>query len=131
MDTPEEPIRGKRILVVEDEPWVAALAVDLLAADGHQVDSAENGRVALGKVEEREYDLILCDVRMPELDGPGFYEEFTRRHPERARRVVFVTGTVSDPPIEEFLRRTGAPWLAKPFRIEELHRITQQVLRVP
>ena len=62
-----------RVLVVDDEKEIAALLADLLALDGHRVATASDGLAALDLLEHQEYDLILSDVRMPVLDGPGLY----------------------------------------------------------
>ena len=82
MDTPSpsEPIRGKRVLVVDDEPWIAEILTAMLTEDGHEVDTADEGLLALGMVQLHAYDLILCDIRCP-LDGPGFYAEIERSRP--------------------------------------------------
>lgn len=64
------PVRGKRILVVDDEPDAADVLADILASDGHAVDTAPNGRVALDRLGEPAYDLVLSDIKMPEMDGP-------------------------------------------------------------
>jgi CheY-like chemotaxis protein len=127
--TQAEPIRGRRVLVVEDEPLIAALLTEMLAADGHEVDAVATGRQALGKIEEHAYDLIVSDLRMPELDGPGLYRALESRHRELLCRIVFVTGSALDPGNDEFLERTRAPWLSKPFTIRDLHQVTQRVLR--
>jgi two-component system NtrC family sensor kinase len=123
------PIQGKRILVVDDEPEVAAVLSDMLSADGHEVETAENGAVALDKLRGRAYDLILCDLRMPELDGPGLYQELQRRDPQLCRRIIFLTGDVLSPRITEFLERTAAPKLGKPFALEEMRQVVQSALR--
>ncbi|MBI1958577.1 MAG: hypothetical protein HYS36_05035, partial [Candidatus Rokubacteria bacterium] len=60
---------------------------------------------------------ILSDIKMPELDGPGLYRELERRHPDLASRVIFLTGDRLAPGTAEFLGRTGAPVLTKPFRV--------------
>jgi CheY-like chemotaxis protein len=122
-------VTGKQILVVEDEPLIAALLTDMLSADGHKVEAVGTGRAALEKVGGRAYDLIVSDLRMPELDGPGLYRALERRHGDMVPRIIFVTGSALDPVNEEFLEETGAPWLAKPFSIADLHRFTQQALR--
>lgn len=124
-----EPIRGRRVLVVEDEPLIAQLLTEMLAADGHEVDTVATGRQALGKIEAHAYDLIVSDLRMPELDGPGLYRALESRHRELLNRIVFVTGSALDPGNDEFLERTRVPWLGKPFTIRDLHQITQRVLR--
>src|SRR3989304_5084067 len=131
MDTPSpiEPIGGKRVPVVADEPWIAEILTAMLAEDGHEVDTADQGLLALGMVQLRPYDLILCDIRMPGLDGPGFYAEIERVRPDLLGRILFVAGNFSSPEVEAFLDRTGAPSLPKPFRQEDLHLRTQELLR--
>ena len=76
------PLEPKRILVVDDEPDVAGVLVDVLRAEGHGVDTALNGAEALEKIERQVYDVILSDTKMPVLDGQGFFMELERRHPE-------------------------------------------------
>lgn len=117
-----------RILVVDDEPEVAMLLADILAADGHQVETVGNGALALARLEGRAYDLILSDVRMPELDGPDLYREVERRYPELCRKFVLITGDVLSPETAKFLERTGAPNLAKPFFPDEVRRAVQHAL---
>jgi len=125
----EETIRGKRILVVEDEPIIAGLIGDMLMADGHDVDSVNTGRAALEKLATSTYDLIVSDLRMPVLDGKGLYREIEKKHADMVPRIVYVTGSALDPGNEEFLTATRVPWISKPFTITELHRLTQKVLR--
>ncbi len=119
------PIRAKRILVVDDEPTIAKMLMSILSADGHQVDTAANGALALEKLRERAYDLILSDIKMPELDGLGLYREVERHHPELRRRIVFFTGDASGPQTKAFLAQTGAPFLSKPVLIEEVRRMVR------
>src|SRR5260370_42524967 len=83
--------KGRRILVVDDEADIVNLLVEILTREGHQADTAPNGAAALTLVEGHEYDLILCDLRMPVLDGPGFYRQLQRRRPELSRRLRFHT----------------------------------------
>jgi CheY-like chemotaxis protein len=123
------PLRGKAILVVDDEPEVAGVLADLLAADGHHVGTVANGARALDKIQEGAYDLILSDMRMPELDGPGLYRELERRYPDLRRRVIFITGDTLGQETLEFLGQTGAPSLNKPFVLEEVRRVVQRALR--
>ena len=121
-------IRGKVILVVDDEPEIAGVLAEMLAADGHLVETAANGALALDKLRERGYDLIVSDLRMPELDGPGLYRELERRDPRLLRRLIFVTGDVLNPETREFLERTAAPTINKPFALGDVRRVVQQVL---
>jgi CheY-like chemotaxis protein len=119
---------GKRILVVDDEAPLASLIAEILSSDGHQVDTAVNGLAALAHIERNDYDLILSDLRMPELDGPGLYRELARRRPELISRIAFVTGSAQSAGMEQFLEKTGAPILYKPFRVEDLQKLTIELL---
>jgi two-component system NtrC family sensor kinase len=121
-------IQGKRILVVEDEPIIAGLLTDMLMGDGHIVDTVNTGRAALERLAHQAYDLIVSDLRMPVLDGRGLYREIEVRYPEMLKRIVFVTGSALESGNEGFLAKSGVPWLAKPFSIDQLHRLTQKVL---
>jgi len=125
---PEPPVRMRRILVVEDEAVIAGLIADMLAADGHEVDTAPNGLLALTKIQEASYDLIVSDMRMPELDGKGLYRELANRRPELLGKFLFITGTAQEPANRRFLEETGVPYLPKPFSMEHLHRVTQRIL---
>ena len=117
-----------RVLVVDDEKEIAALLADLLALDGHRVATASDGLAALDLLEHQEYDLILSDVRMPALDGPGLYREIERRHPRLLSRLIFVTGNALAGESAEFFERTGARCLRKPFVMAEIRRVIQQLL---
>ena len=123
------PIRGKSILVVEDEPCIAELLGEILLVDGHHVETAANGAEALARLQEKTYDLILSDIRMPEMDGPRFYGEVERRYPTLARRVLFLTGDALNAETREFLDRTRTPNLLKPFTLETARRAVQRALR--
>ncbi len=120
---------GKVILVVDDEPEIAALLAEMLSADGHEVETAANGVVALEKLRERAYDLILSDIVMPQLDGPGLYREVVGRYPRLRRRFIFITGSSQDPKTREFLAETQAPSLSKPFSADDIRRVVQHAFR--
>ena len=116
------------ILVIDDAPsFVRALAV-LLRRDGATVDTADTGHRALARLEERRYDVILCDLRMPELDGPAFYAILTRQYPALRQRVIFLTGDTLRADSLAFLEQCGQPWLAKPCMIAAVRRAIQHVL---
>jgi CheY-like chemotaxis protein len=122
--------RGHTILIVDDELILATGLARLLRRDGHTVDMAANGRLALAKLEECAYDLILCDVRMPELDGPSLYRLLERQHPHLCQRLLFLTGDTLEPATQEFLEQSGAPCLTKPFSIAEARRAIQRALHL-
>jgi two-component system NtrC family sensor kinase len=122
------PVVGKSILVVDDEPAVASLLAEALSRDGYKVDMAANGAVALRMLGARDYDLIISDSGMPELNGRELYREIERREPRLSRRFVFVTGDILNPRTRAFLAETGAPQLEKPFTVESVKRVVRRAL---
>ena len=82
----EPEVRSHTILVVDDEPSLASGLARLLRRDGHTVDTVANGRLALAQLEARAYACVLCDVRMPELDGPSLYRLLERQQPKCDRQ---------------------------------------------
>ena len=125
---PQKMGGGALVLVVEDEPALAAAVADALTDAGFRVDSASDGADALERVGSRAYDLVVCDLRMPRVDGPSFYRAIAASSPALARRVIFVTGDVAGTEAERFLDESGCPWLAKPFRLNDLLRLARDVL---
>jgi len=120
-------VKGKRILVVDDERLVLQLLGEMLGADHHTVDTVADGTQALEQLRRASYDLILSDVRMPYLDGPGLYRALERRLPDLCRRFVLMTGDVLSAEIQTFLDQTGVPGLSKPFDRSEVRRVIQLV----
>ena len=117
------------ILVIDDEPSVVRALTGLLRRDGYLVGTASNGRHALAQLQERHYDVILCDLRMPELDGPAFYAILTRQYPALRQRVIFLTGDIGGEASTPFLTQSGRPWLRKPSPITTIRCVIQQVLQ--
>ena len=121
------PVRGA-ILVVDDEPDIAAILVEAFGRDGHEVDVVHDGASALDRLGRRAYALVVTDSRMPGMDGADFYREMIRRHPAIHGRVMFVTGDVLDRDRLAFLESTGAPFLSKPFEIAEVRHLASRLL---
>lgn len=116
------------VLVVEDEPALAAAVADALTDAGYRVECAADGEEALDRVGNGIFDLVICDLKMPRLDGPSFYRLLSTRKPALARRVIFVTGDVAGTETERFLLDTGCRWLLKPFRLNELLRVARDIV---
>ena len=116
------------ILVIDDEPSIVRALVRLLRRDGAVVATAGNGREALAQLHAHPYDLILCDLRMPELDGRAFYARLQQRAPALCQRVIFLTGVSDEAPNQAFLAQCGQPWLRKPYPIAALRSAMQQLL---
>jgi two-component system NtrC family sensor kinase len=118
----------KRILVVEEEVQIRDLLVDVLKGQGHRVDTISNGREALELIDRNPYDLIMTDVKMPELSGQEFYDSIKQKGSSLERRVVFLTGDLMNSDTVQFLESTGRAWLGKPFDIETLRKTVAESL---
>jgi two-component system NtrC family sensor kinase len=119
----------KSILIIDDEPSIASGLKRLLSRDGYIVETVANGHMALTKLRERSYDLLLSDMRMPEIDGPSLYRMLEQQYPHLLRRVIFLTGDTLNPETKMFLDRSAAPCLTKPCTVAEIRRAIQQVLQ--
>ena len=123
-----EAFKGVRVLVVEDEPALAAAVSEALADAGFVVERAGDGEEGLTRLAQGTFDLIVCDLKMPRIDGMQFYRAMAAATPALARRVIFVTGAVAGTDAERFLEETGCLWLAKPFRLGDLLRAARDAL---
>jgi two-component system NtrC family sensor kinase len=117
---------GAAILLVEDEAALASAVVEGLSDAGYVVTHAADGEAALASVAARTFDVIVCDLKMPRLDGPSFYRAIAASSPALARRVIFVTGDVAGTDAERFIEESGCRWLPKPFRLSELLRVVRE-----
>lgn len=125
---PEAAGGGAAVLLVEDEPALAAAVSDALEDAGYRVDCAGDGQQALERVRQAVYDVVVCDLKMPRMDGRAFYLEVARTTPALARRIVFVTGDVAGTDAARFLEDSGCRWLAKPFRLHELTGVIRELV---
>ncbi len=111
---------GDRLLLIDDEPAMLVAMQRALQRSGYRVDVASNARTALVRLERTAYDLIVCDIRMPEMSGVEFYQVLHESHPHLAQRIIFATGDAVSPATRQFLDKTGVPCLHKPFGLNEL-----------
>lgn len=118
-----------RILIIDDEPGFVTALARILSKDGFTVDTAAHGKLALTQLQKHRYDVVLCDLRMPELDGPAFYEISLRQHAYLRQRVIFLTGDVLGAESAAFLEQCGQPWLQKPCPAGDIRNAIQQVLQ--
>ena len=128
--SPASPARA-RILLVDDDPMITELVVDMLGIEGYDVDTATNGIEALQKLERQRYDLIITDLHMPKLDGSGFYRELAQRKLHSLKRIIFLTGTTGASDEHRFVQESGVPVLFKPFNVSDLIELVRRLLSSP
>ena len=79
-------------------------------------------------IGQTQFDLVLSDLRMPEIDGPQFYRLAVARDLRLERRFIFLTGDTVNEDTKSFLKTAGRPFLAKPFRLADIQEITRGAL---
>jgi two-component system, NtrC family, sensor kinase len=112
--------RRGRVLIVDDEARVRSTAAFLLKKE-HDVCEAVGGREALAIVDRgTDFDVILCDLMMPDMSGMELHATLAERHPDLAARMIFMTGGAFTPRANEFLKRVPNPRVEKPFDTNDL-----------
>ena len=124
-----DAVPGKRVLVVDDEASIRAAVSRYLQSLGYVVESAACGEEVLVLVEQREYDAILLDVRMPGIQGDAVYRQLHAVRPGQATRIVFATGDLPGDGVRRSLEATGRPVLMKPFLLDDLGAIVASTVR--
>jgi two-component system NtrC family sensor kinase len=118
---------GKRILIIDDEESVLDLIRMALVRHGFVVDTALNGEDGLHRIAKTTYDLVVCDWKMPGLNGQQVFERLQSSHPEMTKRLIFMTGDVVNEKTQQFQRESGVPCIAKPFSLAEFRALLRKV----
>ncbi len=125
--TPATP-RPERILVVDDEKAIVEMLGEMLGLLGYKPCLCYSAREGLEKITETAFDLVLSDLRMPEIDGPAFYRMALEKDARLEKRFIFLTGDTVNEDTKTFLKATGKPFLAKPFRLASIEEVTRKTL---
>jgi PAS domain S-box-containing protein len=118
----------RTILIIDDEAEIRDTLAEILTAAEHKVITVGTAREALQRMAVEHYDVILTDIRMPDLDGRALYQEIEQRWPGRAGRVVFVTGDTLASALREFVCESGRPVIEKPFLPSEVRRVVAELV---
>lgn len=119
---PDKDLSGLRILIVDDDELVARSLQRVLTA--HEITAVSSGASALDVLDRRaDFDLILCDLMMPDMTGMDLYDVLAASHPQLAARIIFSTGGAFTDGAREFCERHSARVLGKPVSVEALTRI--------
>jgi signal transduction histidine kinase/CheY-like chemotaxis protein len=123
------PLPSRRALVIDDEPFVGGFIQEVLKRRfGFTVERADNGAAGIAKLEESSFDLVLCDVLMPVMNGLEVMRWLRAHQPERLANFLFVTGHDGGEERAAEIAASGLPVLSKPFTAETL---SEKVLRLP
>ena len=117
----------RSILVVDDEAEIRETLTEILTTARHRVVAASSGSEALERLAAERFDVILTDIRMPDLDGRALYHAIVQRWPGQAGRVIFITGDTLASTLREFVSGSGRPVIEKPFLPSEVRRIVAEL----
>jgi CheY-like chemotaxis protein len=120
-----------RILIVDDEPCIADLLSEMLQMMGYSATKCLSPAAALALLEREDFDVILSDFRMPQMNGDEFYNRAVAKRPELAPRMVFLTGDTSSEETDLFLRVNSKRHLNKPFDLLSVERLISEILGRP
>jgi len=118
-----------RILAVDDEQPILSLIQRILSAQGSTVDITDSGEKALWYLKERDYDLVISDLRMPGIDGWKLFQWIKENRPHLAASLIFITGDILNPKVQSFLNEANVSYLKKPFSMEELKKAVVNSLK--
>jgi CheY-like chemotaxis protein len=131
-ETPEEPRPEERrahVLVVDDDVKLRATLVEVFTSLGHDVEAVGSGAEALARLQQHGiFDVIALDMRLPNVDGKGIWQQVCALDPTLASRIVFMTGDTMRPETRQFLEDTGRPVLTKPFTIDRVSQIVAEMM---
>jgi CheY-like chemotaxis protein len=120
-------MRRARVLIIDDEPALAEALGRELERD-HDVTLASSGRHALDLLGQggRDFDVILCDLMMPEVTGMDLHEEMRRIRPGLEERIIFMTGGAFTARARMFLAKAANAHIEKPFDMDEVRALIRR-----
>jgi len=132
MSTPAARPSSLPVLLIEDEPAVMSYVRAVLERSGYSVVCSESGRDALRALESGSFLGIVSDMRTPGgVSGADVHDWILEHRPELASRLVFITGDIANDDTAETLRRTGAPCVEKPFRVQQFISVIEKTMGKP
>ena len=120
------------VLLIEDEPAVMAYVRAALERSGYTVVCSESGAEGVRLLETGDFMGVVSDMRTPGgVDGADVHAWISSHRPELASRLVFITGDIANEETVATLRRTGAPCVEKPFRVQQFISVVEKTMGKP
>ncbi|MBE9532048.1 MAG: response regulator, partial [Proteobacteria bacterium] len=124
----ESVFADKKVLIADDETSIREVLAELLSAEGFIVQTAADGEQALNMVKSDAFDLIITDIRMPNLSGPELYDIIVNELNFPKENVVILTGDVLSDEAKSFLLKSNCHYILKPFNPGELLKVLHKAL---
>jgi CheY-like chemotaxis protein len=123
-----EDVSSVRVLIVDDEACISDLLAEMLRLLGYSPTQSFSPQTALRLLGEQDFQVILSDFRMPQMNGDEFYHKAVQRRPELAQRFIFLTGDAVNEDTQLFLQEHARPHLSKPFELEMVVQVITETL---
>ena len=121
-------LSGKKGLLVDDDSQMIDILSKYFATEGCYTEKAPDGKLALEKMNNTPFDFILCDVKMPGMDGVTFYQQLKGIGSPYLDKVIFITGDTLSREILEFLKSINNPLLNKPFGLDDVKEAIRRLI---
>ena len=121
-------VSGARVLILDDEPCISELLSEMLLLLGYAPTKCSSPQAALDLLDREEFDVILSDFRMPQMNGDEFYRKAVARNAGIKARIVFLTGDTMSEETQAFLARTGSRHLSKPFDLVSVEQLIAEIV---
>jgi CheY-like chemotaxis protein len=121
-------LSGKKGLLVDDDSQMIDILSKYFATEGCYTEKALDGKLALEKMNNTPFDFILCDVKMPGMDGVTFYQQLKGIGSPYLDKVIFITGDTMSHEILEFLKSINNPLLNKPFGLDDVKEAIRRLI---
>ena len=127
-ETRQVRTRPGSILIIDDDRLLLNFLEQFLTTQGHDVDAVDNAKDALKAFKSKSYNLILMDIRMPDMSGIDLYKLFRQIDKSVGGRVLVITGDILGKPTRAFLARTRVPYIEKPFDTDALMKKIAEIM---
>ena len=122
-------LKGKKILIVDDEESIRSFVDELLTGEGCIVEAVDNGAEAMEKMAKKDFDVILCDIKMPGVSGKELFNFIKKNKSKLVDKMVFITGDLLSEDTKKFMKKTGSSFIEKPLQIDSLIEIVQNLFK--
>lgn len=116
-------------MIIDDDPQVAEI-LSLFLSQKYNVVTLHTAQEALSRLEQEKFDLIFCDLSMPEMDGIDFFEQFKQKFPTQVSTIIFITGGATSQRYQDFCDSIPNLKLEKPFSLKTLLPMVQKLVQV-
>lgn len=123
-----EAVVKANILVVDDEPLISQVLNRILTDEGHRVTTAGTAKEALELIHHREFDIILLDIKLPDMSGIEVYQYLAQMSQYHTDKIIFITGDVMGTDTANFFSHNQSHYITKPFNTEQLKTLVKHVL---